>query len=107
VVRAAECLWDAYPVLESSGRFVGMVSRRDLERAEQEGREQADVLSLARTPTIALYADQPVDAALAALGRLQSAELPVVSRKDPGRLVGIVTLREIAATVARAASEPA
>jgi CBS domain-containing protein len=79
-----------------------MVSRRELERAEREGRGEEPVLGLARAPSIALPADQSVDAALAALGRQQSAELPVVSRGDSGRLVGIVTLGDVAAAVARA-----
>jgi CIC family chloride channel protein len=102
VVRASDRPGDAHPLLDADGRFVGMVSRRELERAEREGRGEEPVLGLARAPSIALHADQSVDAALAALGRQQSAEMPVVSRRDSGRLVGIVTLGDVAAAVARA-----
>jgi chloride channel protein, CIC family len=48
------------------------------------------------TPLPIVHPDEPLDAALAALG--DAPLLPVVHRAEPGRLVGVVSLEDILAT---------
>jgi CBS domain-containing protein len=47
------------------------------------------------------HPDHGLDTVLAKLGRVGVSELPVVSRKDPTRLLGVVSLRDVARALAR------
>jgi CIC family chloride channel protein len=102
LIRGAGPAREAYPMVGADGRFVGMVSRRTVERAELTGRREGAVQDLERLPSAAVHADEPLDVALAAIGRHQAVEVPVVSRSRPARLLGLVTLRAVAASVTRA-----
>jgi len=76
-----------------SGRWMA-VERTALERygeADGRGRKLADVLAADWLPTI--HPDQPLDEAIAPVqGR---PLVPVVSRIDPGRLEGVLTLDDV------------
>jgi CIC family chloride channel protein len=59
---------------------------------------------LVRRPLVHAHPDHTLDRVLVKLGRLGISELPVVSRKNPRKLLGIVTMRDVAAALASAAS---
>ncbi|CAN5403175.1 ClcB-like voltage-gated chloride channel protein [soil metagenome] len=72
-----------------------LASVADLEALAAEGKDRlavGGVMALA-TPLPILHPDEPLDAALAAMG--DSSLLPVVHRAEPSRLVGVVSLEDI------------
>ena len=96
----------AYPLLDDRGRFIGMLDAGELgggEDARESGRRLQDLKC--RTPGHA-HPDHTLDTVLVKLGQLGAKELPVVSRKDPGKILGVISMSDVAAALARAAMEP-
>jgi chloride channel protein, CIC family len=86
----------AYPVVDGAGRLVGLFTLNDLKRAlavDQGGARLSEVIS--KDLELA-HPDQTLDAAMIKLGRKGVSQLPVVSRKDASKLLGIITLHDIA-----------
>jgi CIC family chloride channel protein len=86
-----------------SGRWMA-VERSQLEHygeADGRGRKLSDVLTADWLPTV--HPDQPLDAAI---GFVQGrAVVPVVSRADPGKLEGVLTLEDILETYKEASDD--
>jgi tetratricopeptide (TPR) repeat protein len=90
------------PVLDG-GRFLGMVSRQQLEDAARNGRSAdtlGDLLRVPPEPVTAdnfphVHVDQAVDVVLQRMGRSGLDVLPVVSRTDVHDLLGVVALAEM------------
>jgi CIC family chloride channel protein len=100
-LREANRRHRAYPLLDDDGRFLGML---DAARLDESGAGAVGRLGeLALRPQVHVHPDHTLDTVLAKLGRLGATELPVVSRKDPGKLLGIVSLSDAAAALGRAA----
>jgi H+/Cl- antiporter ClcA/CBS domain-containing protein len=77
------------PIAASDGRLAGVVTQGDLLRAlESEPEGRATVLEAGSTPPIVAYPDELVQDALHRMVRSNIGRLPVVSRKDPQRMVG-------------------
>jgi chloride channel protein, CIC family len=92
-----------YPVLRDS-KMVGLITTGDLRRLEAEGR-QSDLIGLAMTRKVVhAHPDQTLDTVVLKLAQRELSQLPVVSRVDDTRLLGIITLRDIARAQARMAS---
>ena len=86
----------AYPVVDGAGRLVGLFTLNDLKRAlavDRGGDRLSEVIS--KDLELA-HPDQTLDAAMIKLGRKGVSQLPVVSRKDASKLLGIITLHDIA-----------
>jgi len=85
-----------FPVLDGDGRLFGVVSVNELEQAM--GRAGSDKLTVAdiavRRPVVA-YPDEPLASALRRMAVRDFGRLPVVSREDPSRLVGILRRQDI------------
>lgn len=97
----------AYPLLDEGGRFVGMLDAAEIGRAQNANELGRKLAELARRPAVHAHPDHALDAVLVKLGRLQAKELPVVTRKDPGKLVGVISVNDIAESLARAAGPDA
>lgn len=97
----------AYPLLDEDGRFVGMLDAAEIGRAQNANELGRKLAELARRPAVHAHPDHALDAVLVKLGRLRAKELPVVSRKDPEKLVGVISVNDIAESLARAASPDA
>jgi chloride channel protein, CIC family len=95
----------AYPLLDDAGGLVGVVGLADIERGADAGEGCRRLLELGRTPSVHARPDHSLDAVLVKLGQLGVSELPVVSRQDPTKLLGIVSMRDVARALARAANE--
>jgi acetoin utilization protein AcuB len=94
------------PVVDASGRLVGVVSDRDvraafpstvlepvLEPAHAERLAQVAVAAIMGRPPVALPLEATVDDALLLFDRHRVGALPVVD--DGGAVVGIVTMRDV------------
>jgi CIC family chloride channel protein len=98
--RAASRL-DAWPVLDGQ-QLQGMVERRELARALETGRgDQTLARFLGERPAPQrpdalphVHPDHGLTLALERMGALRRTVLPVVSRSDSRRLLGVVTLED-------------
>ncbi|MFO0947264.1 MAG: chloride channel protein [Planctomycetota bacterium] len=82
-----------FPVVDSRGIPLGVVTRRSLlEPASADGRRVRDLLV---GPLRFIYADCTVRQAVDQMVRHEIGRLPVLSRDEAGRLVGMVTRSDI------------
>jgi CIC family chloride channel protein len=93
----------AYPLLDDEGRFVGMLDAAVIGRSADAERQGQKLIDLGRRPAIHAHPDHAMDTVLIKLGRLRVSALPVVSRKDPQKLLGVISKRDVATALARAA----
>ncbi|MEB2837268.1 MAG: CBS domain-containing protein [Desulfurococcales archaeon] len=87
-------------VVDESGRLAGIFTERDaVKRVLAQGRDPRSTrLSEVMTPNpITIDVDSPVEDAVRLMERKRIRHLPVVDRE--GRLVGIVSLRDIEAAL--------
>jgi CIC family chloride channel protein len=80
-------------VLDEAGKLWGIVTLTDLERALEEKRPEATTVAEIATswPHLqVVYPDETIGNALARMGSRGLGRLPVVSREDPYRLVGLL-----------------
>lgn len=85
------------PVVNETGELVGVVSIRDLEQAISSGSvDGKTVRDIATTDGVMVaYPDEPMWMALRRLGTGEISVLPVVDRRAPRRLVGVVRRRNV------------
>jgi chloride channel protein, CIC family len=95
--------YNGYPVLKD-GRMVGLITTGDLRRLEAEGKQAALVADMMTKKVVHSHPDQTLDTVVLKLAQRELSQLPVVSRVDDARLLGIITLRDIARAQARLAS---
>jgi CIC family chloride channel protein len=91
-----------HAVVDAGGRLVGMLETAEIARAAQSGNGGRRLGELARPAAVHAHPDHSLDTVLVKLGRLGACALPVVSRKDTKKLLGVVTVQSIAAAMARA-----
>jgi len=86
----------AYPVLDVDGRLAGMITHHELE----EARARKDAVTVRELlPAKPLVAVNPEDSIRDVAHKLvieDVMQVPVVSAKEPNRLLGLVTLHDIA-----------
>jgi CIC family chloride channel protein len=95
--------FNGYPVLRA-GRMVGLITTNDLKRAEADGKEHILISSVMVPKVVHAHPDQTLDTVILKLAQRELSQLPVVSRADDMRLLGIITLRDVARAQARLAS---
>ena len=84
-----------FPVVDSSGRYSGMVHRKGITNVVETHPERTvgDVLV---TPEIPIcHPDQPIREVVGLFVKSAHTTLPVISRVQQGRLLGVVTLHDI------------
>jgi CIC family chloride channel protein len=95
--------FNGYPVLRD-GRMVGLITTGDLKRLEAESRQDHLIADVMTKKVVHAHPDQTLDTVVLKLAQRELSQLPVVSRVDDARLLGIVTLRDVARAQARLAS---
>lgn len=101
VKRAAQHNFTAYPVIEPDGRFVGVISLARLRRVEAAGEGDSPVRAVINTRP-ALFPDTRLVTALVLMQQSDTRQLAVVSREEPGKLLGMVTMSDIFRAQSRA-----
>ncbi|RLB07505.1 MAG: chloride channel protein, partial [Deltaproteobacteria bacterium] len=92
-----------FPVVDEKGELWGIVSIQDLEKEMQKGNlENKKVADIATRSVIVTYPDEPVWVALRKMGTRDVGRLPVVDRKNPKRIVGIIARNDIIHSYQRA-----
>jgi len=106
IARARDLPFSGFPVVDAAGKLLGMVSHYDFDQAR--AKESLDVpLADIATRKYVLHAhpDQSLDSVMAKLGSRRISRLPVVSREDPTRLLGIITAEDAIAAFGKARRE--
>lgn len=80
----------------------GAVMSRDRQPSGEPSAAAAGPLGVAR-----VYPDQTLDSVLAVFGRAQVEQIDVVSRREPGRRLGSITMQDVVRAIARAEEEEA
>jgi CIC family chloride channel protein len=95
--RFATSHYHGYPVLDEEGRLRGVVTLQDLERVTRDGKRPpgATVRQICTSKLLVVYPDEPMWVALKRIGTRDIGRLPVVSREDPTRLVGLIRGNDI------------
>jgi CIC family chloride channel protein len=85
-------------ILDDAGKLWGLVTVTDLDRAVEEKRPRSTVVTEIGTPLEKLmvaHPDETLAEALARMGVRGFGRLPVVSRDDPSRLLGLIRRSDI------------
>jgi len=93
--------YHSYPVVESDSNVIGIFTFNDLKRALANGQGDLPVATVARRTLVHAHPDHTLDAAMLKLGRNGISQLPVVSRRDTSRLLGILTMHDIVEALSR------
>jgi CIC family chloride channel protein len=87
-----------FPVLDRSGDLTGVVTATDLERALQANTPRSATVSQIGTPLsdlVVAYPDESIGDVLVKMGPRGLGRLPVVSRANPRKLVGLIAREDI------------
>jgi CBS domain-containing protein len=87
-----------FPVVDGAGRLAGVVTRRDLLVGPSEGRSVGDLVA---RPPARVFEDSSLREAVDHMVREAVGRLPVVSRADPSRVVGILSRSDVLAAYGR------
>ncbi len=92
-----------FPVLDREGRFVGVVTIQDLERAVAAGPvDSRTVAEIMQRDVVTAYPQDPLWKALRRMSGLDIGRIPVVDPRDPTRLVGVLRRRDVIRAYRRA-----
>jgi CIC family chloride channel protein len=83
------------PVVNETGRLVGIVAKEDILPTPAEQRSTTSVGSVMSTSLVVTYPEETLERALEVIVSRGIAVLPVVDRSDPTKLLGLVTRRTI------------
>jgi CIC family chloride channel protein len=84
--------------------MVGLITTNALKRLEAEGKQNVIISTVMTQKIVHAHPDQTLDTVVLKLAQRELSQLPVVSRADDSRLLGIITLRDIARAQAKLAS---
>ena len=88
-----------YPVLDKKGRLDGIVTFEDVMKVKPEARHKTKVHEVARKNLYTVYPDESVLEAYEKMTEHKVGRILVVDRKDPKRLLGIITRTDIMQTL--------
>jgi chloride channel protein, CIC family len=89
--RIVETGHQGFPIVNDENRLVGVVTGREVMRAIHHGNEASPIGGLIQRSPIIAYPDETLDVAWDRMGCEGVGRLPVMSREDPNRLIGILT----------------
>ena len=81
-----------YPVLDDSDHLLAVVTRTQLETAVHHGQGQVTVAELSHPEPVLAHPDETLRTVAARMAEHAVDRIPVVDRRDPARVVGLVTL---------------
>jgi len=102
--KIAKSKFNSFPVLNADNKLAGILSFNDYSEAifDEDLKHLVVARDLATPDVVTISADDNLYTALEKISRKDFATLPVVSADDPGRLVGIISRRDIIGAYDRA-----
>ncbi|HKC66524.1 MAG TPA: chloride channel protein [Pyrinomonadaceae bacterium] len=97
--------YHSYPVIDEAGALIGLFTFNDLKRALAAGKGERTVAEIASRKLVHAHTDHTLDVVIIKLGKRGVSQLPVVGRKDVTKLLGIITMHDVAAALAREADD--
>jgi len=94
-----------FPILKN-GRLLGMIAKSNMSAAIGRKEGSKKIEHLCEKKVIKIYPDQSLLVAFHRLKRFQISRLPVVSRLDDKRIVGIITAQDIVKKFGYELNEP-
>ncbi|MEO8227571.1 MAG: chloride channel protein, partial [Gemmatimonadota bacterium] len=91
--RAAGSDHQGYPVISSDGSLAGVLTRRDLTRADADGTRS--LAALITRPPVTTFDDNTAREAADQMVHAGIGRIPVVTRVAPDRVIGIVTRSDL------------
>lgn len=91
--QISEDSFGGYPVLKN-GEFFGVISKKEVFKIEEISSENR-LIQYTRRDIIAIYPDQSLLVAIEKLNRFKIGRLPVISRFNKKRIIGIITMEDI------------
>jgi chloride channel protein, CIC family len=82
-------------VIDENSELYGVVTLSDLERALEAGKTDGLVRDICSSNLVTAFPDETLDDALRHFGALDVGRIPVVSRSQPKRLLGVVRRSDI------------
>jgi CIC family chloride channel protein len=83
------------PVTNTAGKLVGIIANEDILPIPQELRRATKVKSVMSTNLVMIHSEETLERALETIVTKEVAILPVVDKKDPTKLLGLVTRNSI------------
>ncbi|HYJ45054.1 MAG TPA: chloride channel protein, partial [Pyrinomonadaceae bacterium] len=93
--------YHSYPVVDGAGALTGLFTFNDLKRALAAGKGKKAIVEIAGRKLVHAHPDHTLDSVIVKLGQKGVSQLPVVGRRDVTRLLGIITMHDVAAALAR------
>ena len=87
-----------FVIVNEQGNLHGVVTLSDLERAMASGSIEKTVADICTTSVLTAYNDETLDDALRHFGALEVGRLPIVDRRDPRRLLGLLDRSNVVRT---------
>jgi CIC family chloride channel protein len=97
----------SYPIVDNEQKLIGICTFNDLKRALADGRRGATARAIASKRLEFVHPHNTLDAATLKMGKRSVSQLPVVDPGDEARLVGIVTMGDIARALAAQSDDSA
>jgi len=95
----------SWPLVDNKGALVGILSRDDLLEALNAADDDLTMMDVGKTPLVVVYPDDQLEDALDLMLRSGTNHLPVVDRKEPTRLMGMLSRGSIATAYRSALDE--
>jgi chloride channel protein, CIC family len=84
------------PVLDAADQLVGIITLQDIDKAHAAGHDaKATVGEVASRDLQTVYPDETLAAAIRRMGMRDVGRLPVVSRNEPGHMVGLLRRSDV------------
>jgi H+/Cl- antiporter ClcA len=86
-----------YPVVDAGGSLLGVVTRRRLLEANNQGDGSTRLAELRREPVAVTHGDQTLRHVAELMARYEVSRVPVLDRADPTKVTGVVSLTQLLA----------
>lgn len=93
---------NGFPVVDSDGRLVGIITLEDIRKTDFENRMSIPVANVCSRELVVSYPSESLEDVLQKLGDDEIGRLPVVDQNDPGKLIGLITRTDVIKSYNRA-----
>lgn len=91
-----------FPVVDRTGKLTGMITLADVEAKMGSTDKTLTVADIATTNLITAYPDETLHDVVHRLGTSEVGRIPVIDRKNPSRLIGVLRRYDIVKAYAKA-----